>query len=150
MADSTTITEPRNASPNARARIFYGWWVVFACSGVRVLQGSLLLHAFGTYVVLLERTFGWSRSQLSFAFLLQRAESALTGPVEGWLVDRFGPRVVVGVGVEATSTMSLTAMLAVEATTNAFDATEMLWLLALVVGITVGVNSVSLAISVPS
>lgn len=99
MADSTTITEPRNASPNARARIFYGWWVVFACSGVRVLQGSLLLHAFGTYVVLLERTFGWSRSQLSFAFLLQRAESALTGPVEGWLVDRFGPRVVVGVGV---------------------------------------------------
>ena len=99
MADSTTITEPPGTSIAARSKIFYGWWVIFACSGVRVLQGSLLLHAFGTYVVLLERTFGWSRSQLSFAFLLQRAESALTGPVEGWLVDRFGPRIVVATGV---------------------------------------------------
>ena len=99
MPDSTTVTEPRGTSIAARSRLFYGWWVVFGCSGIRVLQGSLLLHAFGTYVVLLERTFGWSRSQLSFAFLLQRAESALTGPVEGWLVDRFGPRGVVATGV---------------------------------------------------
>jgi len=82
-----------------RGTFFYGWWVVGACAGVRVLQGSLLLHAFGTYLVLLERTFGWTRSEMSLAYLLQRAESALTGPVEGWFVDRFGPRVVMAAGV---------------------------------------------------
>ncbi len=86
-------------SPAPRPRVFYGWWVVVACSGVRAIQGSLLLHAFGTYLVLLERSFGWSRSELSLAFLLQRAESALTGPAEGWIVDRFGPRKVMTFGV---------------------------------------------------
>ncbi|MGE3857570.1 MAG: MFS transporter [Dehalococcoidia bacterium] len=100
MPDVTTTAPPRRlpALPFA-SRFYYGWVVVAACSGVRVLQGSLLLHAFGTYVVLLGQSFGWTRSELSLAFLLQRAESALTGPIEGWLVDRFGPRVIMTGGV---------------------------------------------------
>jgi len=92
MVQTTESRPPATPRPDQRSRVFYGWWIVAACAGVRTLQGSLLLHAFGTYVVLLERTFGWTRSELSLAFLLQRVESGLAGPLEGWLVDRFGPR----------------------------------------------------------
>lgn len=101
---SGTSTEEQDgvvSTAGRRSRVFYGWWVVFAGSGVRMLQGSLLVHAFATYLVLLERTFGWSRSELSLAFLLQRTESALLGPLEGWLVDRFGPRKVMIAGILA-------------------------------------------------
>ena len=59
-------------------------------------------------------------------------------------------QVVVGVAVEAISTMSPNAMLAVDATANASDATETGRLVTLVVVVTVGVKWVSLAISVPS
>ena len=31
---------------------------------------------------------------LSAAFVMARAESGILGPVQGWLTDRFGPRVL--------------------------------------------------------
>ena len=81
-----------------RRRIFYGWLIVGAGFGVQALIGGLLFHAYGSYVVLLGRDFGWSRTMLSAAFSLARVEDGLLGPVQGWMVDRFGPRVVMRVG----------------------------------------------------
>ena len=46
----------------------------------------------------LERHFRWSRTLLSGAFSLSRAEGALLGPVEGLLTDRFGSRRMVIIG----------------------------------------------------
>lgn len=79
-------------------RVFYGWVIVFAGWGVFVLGGGLLFHSFGTYVKLLEADFGWSRTQLAVAFSMQRVESGFLGPLQGWMVDRFGPRIVMLVG----------------------------------------------------
>ncbi|MDP6376972.1 MAG: MFS transporter [Pseudomonadales bacterium] len=56
------------------------------------------MQSFGAYVVLLERDFGWSKTVLSGAFALTRVESGILGPLQGWLVDRFGPRIVLSVG----------------------------------------------------
>ncbi len=84
----------------ARARgVFFGWWIVVAGIGVQSLTGALLSHAFGAYVVVLKDAFGWSTTTFSIAFSLQRAESGLLGPVQGWLLDRFGPRVVMTAGL---------------------------------------------------
>ena len=47
--------------PLLRRRVFYGWWIVGAAIGIQGLVSALLFHAFGTYVVLLERDFGWSK-----------------------------------------------------------------------------------------
>ena len=82
-----------------RPRLFYGWVIVLAGFGVFLLGGGLLFHAFGTYVKLLEEDFGWSRTQLSIAFSMQRVESGFLGPLQGWMVDRFGPRAVMLVGI---------------------------------------------------
>lgn len=42
---------------------------------------------------------GWSKTALSGAAALQQMEAAILGPVLGWLLDRFGPRVFIRAGV---------------------------------------------------
>ena len=81
------------------SRMFYGWLIIIAGFGMFMLGGGLLMHAFGTYVKLLEADFGWSRTQLSIAFSMQRIESGFLGPIQGWMVDRYGPRAVMLIGM---------------------------------------------------
>ena len=85
------LPSPRN--------VFYGWWVVAAGFAVQATVGALLFHPFGIYVVEFEQQFGWNRTRLSIAFSLARVEDGLLGPVQGWMIDRFGPRAVMRVGV---------------------------------------------------
>jgi sugar phosphate permease len=82
-----------------RAPIFYGWWIVAAGFAIEGLIGALMFHAYGAYVVLLREEFGWSKTLLSAAFAMSRAESGLLGPVQGWLTDRFGPRALIRTGM---------------------------------------------------
>ena len=63
-----------------------------------MLMSTTVFQGVGTFFVVLERTFGWNRTTLSGAFALSRAEGALLGPIEGFLVDRLGTRRMVIVG----------------------------------------------------
>jgi MFS family permease len=47
----------------------------------------------------IEREFGWSRTAISGAFSLARVESGLLGPIEGYFVDRVGPRRIMYIGI---------------------------------------------------
>lgn len=94
-----SVEDIENPPPGARPRVFYGWWMVASGFVIQLLIGSLLNHAYGAYVVLLRSEFGWSKTMLSAGFSLFRLESGLLGPVEGMLVDRFGPRAVMRVGM---------------------------------------------------
>ena len=58
-----------------------------------------MIHSFTAYFPLLQTQFGWSRAMLSGAFALSRAEEGILGPLQGWLIDRFGPRMMVRVGM---------------------------------------------------
>jgi sugar phosphate permease len=79
--------------------MFFGWWIVAAGIGVQSLIAALLSHAYGAYIVVLKESFGWSTTTFSVAYSMQRAESGLLGPLQGWLLDRFGPRVVMTAGM---------------------------------------------------
>ena len=83
----------------AGRRIFYGWRIVAAGFGIEALIGALMFHAYGAYFVVLRQEFGWSKTMLSAAFSMARAESGILGPIQGWLTDRFGPRVLIRVGM---------------------------------------------------
>ncbi|MXX52446.1 MAG: MFS transporter [Dehalococcoidia bacterium] len=86
--------------PNLRRsrNIFYGWYLVGVSSFVLMLMSTTVFQGVGTFFVALERNFGWSRTTLSGAFALSRAEGALLGPIEGFLVDRLGTRRMVVIG----------------------------------------------------
>ena len=83
----------------APRKIFYGWWMVGAAVGLQFLQAGLVSQAFGAYLAVLSEEQGWSKTALSGAAALQQMEVALLGPVLGWLIDRFGPKVFVRAGV---------------------------------------------------
>ena len=95
---ASRIEAARNLA-TGRTRMFYGWWIVAAGFGTQTLNGALLFHAFGTYVVLLQDDFGWSRTALAGAFAMQRIESGMLGPIQGWMIDHWGPRRVMAAGM---------------------------------------------------
>jgi hypothetical protein len=80
-----------------KPRIFYGWWMVAASFGLQFLQSGVLHQSLGAYVAILAEEFGWSKTALSGVALIQQVEHALLGPVQGWIVDRFGPRQIIRV-----------------------------------------------------
>jgi sugar phosphate permease len=81
-------------------KIFYGWRMVAAGAGIQFYTG-LLLQAFGAYVAVLTDERGWSKTALSGGAALQSIEGALLGPALGWMIDRFGARAMVQVGIVA-------------------------------------------------
>jgi sugar phosphate permease len=83
----------------ADKKMFYGWRMVGAAVGLQFLQAGLVTQAFGAYLAVLSEEQGWSKTALSGAAALQQMEVALLGPVLGWAIDRFGPRVFVRAGV---------------------------------------------------
>ena len=85
--------------PTTPQRFFYGWVVVGAGALVMVLGTVPLFQGMTAWFVVLEKQFGWSRTQLSIAFSLTRVEGSIMGPVAGYLVDRFGSRTMVALGM---------------------------------------------------
>lgn len=80
-------------------KIFYGWRIVAAACIIQFLHGGLLMQAFGAYVAVLSDEFGWSKTALSAGAAIQSLEGALLGPLLGWVIDRFGARSSVQVGL---------------------------------------------------
>lgn len=80
-------------------KIFYGWRMVAAGSGLQFLQAGLMQQSFGAYVAVLAAERGWSKTALSGAAALQSAETAIIGPFMGWLIDRIGPQRLIQIGV---------------------------------------------------
>jgi sugar phosphate permease len=80
-------------------RIYYGWKMVAAGSGLQFLQAALLQYSFGAYVAVIQEERGWSKTSLSGAAALHQVEAALLGPVLGWVIDRFGAQGLIRAGV---------------------------------------------------
>jgi sugar phosphate permease len=80
-------------------RLFYGWYMVAAGSGLQVLQSGLMTQSFGAYLAVLQVERGWSKTALSGAAALQQMEAAILGPVLGWFIDRFGPQGMIRAGI---------------------------------------------------
>ena len=80
-------------------KIFYGWRIVFAGGALQFLQNLLLNMAFGAYVAVLVEERGWSKTALAGGAALKSTESAILGPVLGWMLDRFGAQGLIRAGI---------------------------------------------------
>ena len=80
-------------------KIFYGWRIVGAGGALQFLQSLLLNQAFGAYLAALVDERGWSKTALAGAAALKSTETAVLGPVLGWMVDRFGARGMIRAGI---------------------------------------------------
>ena len=80
-------------------KIYYGWWMVGAGFVLQAVYAVLVFQSFGAYVAVLRDEFGWSKTLFAAAFAMSRVESGALGPLQGWMVDRFGPRLVMQIGI---------------------------------------------------
>jgi len=79
-------------------KIFYGWWIVFACFLIGFYIGGAVFYGFTAFFEPIREEFGWSYAQISFAASLRGLEMGLFAPVIGFLVDRFGSRKLIFLG----------------------------------------------------
>lgn len=79
--------------------IFYGWWIVLAGFLVQMFTSGFGNQSGGLYIVVLQREFGWSKTLISGVFALGTIQAAALAPFQGRLIDKFGPRAVVRIGV---------------------------------------------------
>lgn len=79
--------------------VFYGWWVLAACFGLQILTANFTLQSFGAYISVMQPEFGWSRTSFAVAFSIQQAGGGILGPLQGWLIGRFGARSILRLGI---------------------------------------------------
>jgi MFS family permease len=85
--------------PERVHRVFYGWWLAGVAATVMAVGNVPFLQGTTVWNPVLEAHFGWGRGQMSWAFAFARAEGGLMGPVEGFLIERLGPRRMVLIGL---------------------------------------------------
>jgi MFS family permease len=94
MVGRMAISEARIELPTIASRGRTAVAVTFVTLGLT--YG--IWYSYSVFLVALLRDFGWSRSVVAGAFSLFVMVHGLSGPVLGWLVERFGPRRVIVTG----------------------------------------------------
>ena len=101
-------------APRPKARVFYGWWVVFACVFVLTMTSGTGFYCYsGVFISSFEEVFGWSRAILGGTITIHWIAQGLAGPFVGLLVHRFGLKrimlvsaLITGLGLMALSRTS--------------------------------------------
>jgi len=75
------------------------WWLVILGCVTHAVNTGFSYFGMSAFFPSFEREFGWSRTAISGAFSLARIESGILGPIEGYFVDRFGPRRIMYIGI---------------------------------------------------
>ena len=79
-------------------RVYYGWWVVAAASGMSFANAATAISILTVFVVPMSQEFGWTRTEVAGATSLGAVLGAGLAPFTGRAVDRFGARVTLVAG----------------------------------------------------
>ena len=88
-----------DTTTNPSPRIFYGWWMVLACSAMIFFASGIFFRGFTVFVPAIRDSLGLTQAQTNLIFSLARAEGGLEGPVAGWAIDRFGNKALLVPGI---------------------------------------------------
>ncbi|SON57693.1 Oxalate:formate exchange protein [Hartmannibacter diazotrophicus] len=73
-------------------------WGQLAIGVVCMVMIANLQYGWTFFVPEIKQSFGWSRSEIQWAFTLFVLFETWLVPVEGWFVDKFGPKIVILIG----------------------------------------------------
>ncbi|MFC1921343.1 MFS transporter [Chloroflexota bacterium] len=97
-ADITSTQQKLPHIPWISDRLFYGWVIVFVGAITQFFQG-ITSQGSAAYLEPLSKQFGWSNAVMAGPRSINMINNSILGPVEGYLVDRFGPRRIAAAGI---------------------------------------------------
>lgn len=81
---------------NKGGKVYYGWWIVaVSVLAISTNPGQFAFSSLGLFIIPLEQEFGWTRASISWAATCLGVSIALSSPIIGNIIDRFGSRRVV-------------------------------------------------------
>lgn len=83
-----------------RQSIFYGWWIAIAGAVTYGIAQGIPYYNVSFFYDYFQRSFGWSRSQITLGFPLAALFTIWVGPV---LVPRFSQRKLILFGTASTA-----------------------------------------------
>ena len=92
-----------------RLPFFYGWVVLFSAGTTQVVRNSAASLTIAVFMYPLSEELGWSRTLIAGAASVGGLAASGVSPVVGWLVDRYGARLVLAssIFILGLSTISL-------------------------------------------
>ena len=91
---------PRDWIPGSGTKsIYYGWKVAAASCFMMFFASGIFFRGFSVFFVPLRDSLHLSNFQTSLVFSISRAEGGLEGPAAGYLIDKFGNRLLAVLGI---------------------------------------------------
>lgn len=81
-----------------RRPYYYGWTIVAACFVVTTFAYGVQYSFFGVFLNPLKEDFEWTPATIAWVPSLFMFFICVFGLFAGWFTDRFGPRLIVGIG----------------------------------------------------
>lgn len=78
-------------------RAYYGWVIVAACLVITTFIYGVQ-YSFGVFLGSLKEDFTWTPAMISWVPGLYMLFLSVFGLVAGWLTDRYGPKIIIGIG----------------------------------------------------
>ena len=77
---------------NRGRRLYYGWFVLAAVSGINFANGATAIGVLTVFIIPLSEDFGWTRTQISAVTSVGAVLGALAAPFTGRVTDKLGAR----------------------------------------------------------
>jgi OFA family oxalate/formate antiporter-like MFS transporter len=85
-------------TPSAPSLSFSNRWVQLAAGVACMVAAANVQYAWTLFVPEIQQTHGWSRASIQTAFTIFVVVQTWLTPIEGYFIDRHGPRVMVFIG----------------------------------------------------
>ena len=82
-----------------RAPFFYGWVVLFSAGTTQVVRNTAASLTLAVFIYPLSEDLGWSRTLIAGAASFGGLAASGVSPLVGWLIDRYGTRLILGLSV---------------------------------------------------
>ena len=89
--------ETEKHSPSGGSHLFYGW-IILAVAFIIMVVGYPVRNTFSVFYPTIVEEFNWERGSTAIMFSITIIVYGLTAPLAGYLLDRFGPRLVLPAG----------------------------------------------------
>jgi MFS family permease len=88
--------------PKKTREIYYGYWILLGTIILHLLDSGLYFYGFSVFFNPIRLEYAWSAAAVAGAISFSRLEGGIEGPLVGYLIEQFGARKVLGLGVFLT------------------------------------------------